>query len=189
MRKLLGLGLAFGLITTASPAEGQLDGRLSAEPFVGYGFFGELSDSDVELEADLMLGGRVAYELAPQWSVFGTVQRSSPSVSGSIGPVEIEEGEIVVYHWSVGGEFSYVPRGGAEGMLPILIEAGIGQARYEDPFDFSDLAVNLGIASALQLSDFVAVRFGANDYISNYGESDFGVVNQVFVRVGAELSF
>jgi hypothetical protein len=187
MRKLLTFGLAMGLVVAAAPAQAQLGGRLSAEPFVGYGFFGDIPESNAELEADLAYGGRVAYELAPQWAVFGTVQRSTPTVAGNFVGFEIEDGEVTVDHWSAGVEFSYVPRGGAEGMLPILLEAGLGQARYSG--DVSDLAVNIGIASALQLSDNLAIRYGANDYISNFGENDNGVVNQIFVRVGAELSF
>jgi hypothetical protein len=183
MRKLLGFSLALGLIVAASPADAQFGGRVSVEPFVGYGFFGELADTETELEADIAFGGRVAYELAPQWGVFGTFQRSTPTFEGAGGL----GGEVNVDHWSGGVEFSYVPRGGAEGMLPILLEAGLGQARYEG--GGSDLAVNIGIASALRLSDNLAIRYGANDYISNYGEADLGVINQIFVRVGAELSF
>src|SRR5690606_25621608 len=87
-------------------------------------------------------------------------------------------------HWSAGVEFSYVPRGGAEGMLPVLLEAGLGQTRYEGGSDF---AANIGIASRLQLTPMVAVRYGANDYISNYNGE--GVVNHVYVHVGAELTF
>jgi hypothetical protein len=91
-----------------------------------------------------------------------------------------------VDHWSTGIEFSYVPRGGAEGMLPILLEAGIGQARYDGMHN--DLAVNLGIASALQLTPIFGIRYGVNDYISNYRNGD-GIVHQIFARVGAEITF
>ena len=164
-----------GIITSmvVSPAEAQFDGRVSVEPYVGYGFFGDLPDTSFTLESDFALGGRVAYRITPQWSAFGNFQRSTPS-------------DVNVDHWSAGVEFSYVPRGGAEGMLPILIEAGLGQARYES--GPSDLAVNLGLASALQLSPNFAIRYGANDYISNYNGGN-GIVNQIFVQVGAELRF
>lgn len=176
---LLGGGLA-------SPLSAQMGGRLTAEPFVGYGFFGSLPDNGPRLEADIALGGRVGFALAPQWAVFGTFQRATPEIThAQLGGFRIGE-ELNVDHWSAGIEFSYVPRGGAEGMLPILMEAGLGQARYEG--GTSDLAVNLGLASALQLSPNFAIRYGANDYISNYRGGD-GIVNQIFVRVGAELRF
>jgi hypothetical protein len=180
MRKRIGAVAALALVLAAAPAEAQLGGRLSVEPFIGYGFFGGLPETNAELEADLAYGGRVAYALGPQWAVFGTFQRSTPEVTGANG------NDIDVDHWSGGVEFSYVPRGGAEGMLPILLEAGLGQARYEG--GNSDLAVNLGLASALQLTSNIAVRYGVNDYISNYGENDNGIINQIFVRVGAEVS-
>jgi hypothetical protein len=177
MKRIL---FAFTLLTavTAAPALAQAGGRLTVEPFVGYGFFGQLPDGP-ELEAALTYGARGGYQLAPQWSAFGAFQRSNPERSGILG------GDVNVDHWSAGIEFSYVPRGGAEGMLPILMEAGLGQARYEG--GNSDLAVNIGIASALQLTPNLAIRYGANDYISNYRGD--GIVNQIFVRVGAELRF
>jgi hypothetical protein len=173
------------VMLTALPAEAQLGGRLTIEPYVGYGFFGSLPETSGELEADLSIGGRVGFHLAPQWAVFANAQRSSPEVTGTLGGVDVEDGELTVDHFSAGVEFSYVPRGGAEGMLPILLEAGIGQTRYDG--GANDTAVNLGIASALRLSSNFAIRYGANDYISNYRGGD-GIVNHVVVRVGAEVS-
>jgi len=186
MMKRIGAVAAVAVALAAVPAEAQFGGRLSVEPFVGYGFYGGIPDSNAELEAAIAYGGRAAYALGPQWAVFGTYQRSSPEVSGTLGNVTVTGGEVDVDHWSAGVEFSYVPRGGAEGMLPILLEAGLGQARYDG--GSNDLAVNLGLASALQLAPNVALRYGVNDYISNFGEDDRGIVNQIFVRVGAELS-
>jgi hypothetical protein len=163
---------------SAAPLAAQLGGRLSLEPYATYGFFGDLPETEVELDGAVGLGGRVGYQLGEQWGVFGNFQRSRPTLNQT-------DNEVNVDHWSAGIEFSYVPRGGAEGMLPILFEAGLGQARYEDAFN--DLAVNLGIASALQLSNNFRVRYGVNDYISNYGE-DNGIVNHIFARIGAELA-
>ncbi len=171
MKKLIITGFALALALVATPADAQFGGRVTVEPYIGYGFYGDLPGPAGELEADLAYGGRVAYQLAPQWAAFGNFQRSSPS-------------GLTVDHWSAGAEFSYVPRGGAEGMLPILLEAGLGQARYPGG---SDMAVNIGLASALRLSPNLAIRYGVNDYISNY--DDEGVVNQFFARIGAELSF
>ena len=177
-------------VALATPASAQLGGRLAVEPYVGYGFFGDLGDSNLKLDAAIAFGGRASFQLSEQFALFGNFQRSQPEVLDFIGR---ESPKVDVHHYSAGVEFSYVPRGGAEGMLPVLLEAGLGQARYGfeelgGREDQSDLAVNLGIASALQFSPNFAIRYGANDYISNYG-GDGGIVNHLFVRVGAELKF
>lgn len=186
MRKRMILGLAIFAAVAAAPADAQFGGRISAEPFVGYGFFGSLPETSASLEADLTYGARLGYQMSPQWALFATGQRSTPEVTGSLAGVQISQGELTVDHWSAGVEFSYVPRGGAEGMLPILMEAGLGQARYAG--GSNDLAVNIGIASALRLSPNFAIRYGANDYISNYRNGN-GITNQIFVRVGGEFTF
>lgn len=180
MRKSILLTVVL-IAAAAVPAQAQLGGRITVEPYVGYGFFGDLPESFGRLEADLAYGGRAGYRFSPQWGIFGNFQRSTPEVTGAvIGGLS----EINVDQWSAGVEFSYVPRGGAEGMLPILLEAGLGQTRYER--GTNDLAVNIGLASALQLTPNLAIRYGANDYISNYRGGD-GIVNQITVRVGVEL--
>jgi hypothetical protein len=184
MRKLILLSVAIATVFTANQSEAQMGGRLSVEPYVGYNFFGDLPESDNRLEADLAYGGRVAYQMAPQWALFGNFQRSTPELI--TGVAEVSQGDRDVDHWSAGVEFSYVPRGGAERMLPVLLEAGVGQARYES--ETSDLAVNLGLASAIQFSPQIAIRYGVNDYISNYNGGD-GIVNHVTARVGAQISF
>ena len=124
--------------------------------------------------------------LSPQWAVFGNFQRTTPQVTGSPGAgIEVDQGEINLDHWSAGVEFSYVPRGGAEGMLPLLLEAGLGQTRYEGgPNEF---AANIGVASTLQLTPMFGIRYGANDYISSF--EDEGVVNHIYVHVGGEVTF
>jgi hypothetical protein len=165
-------------------AQGGTGGRLSVAPYVGYGFFGTLPDGP-RLEGAVAYGGRLAYQVAPQWALFASGQRSNPEVRGS--------GDAVVDHWSAGVEFSYAPRGGAEGILPVTIEAGLGEARQEfrgllSNRQVNDLAVNLGIGSALELSPRLAIRYGANGYIFNF-DGDRGVATQVFARLGAELSF
>lgn len=183
MRKLFAAALA--ALSLAAPASAQM-GRIGLEPFIGYGFFGQLPDDGPTIEADVAYGGRAFYQMSPQFAVFGTYQRSQPEVTG------LGSREATVDHWSGGVEFSYVPRGGAEGMLPIILEAGLGQARYEfegivGDAASSDLAVNLGISSALRFSPNFSIRYGANDYISSF--DDRGILNQIFVRVGAELRF
>lgn len=177
---------AAALMLTAVPALAQTGARIGVEPFVGYGFFGQLPDDGPTIEAAVAYGGRAFYQMSEQFAVFGTYQRSQPEVTGLLAS------ESTVDHWSGGVEFSYVPRGGAEGMLPVILEAGLGQARYDfqgtsSNEGMSDLAVNLGISSALRFTPNFSVRYGANDYISNF--DDRGVVNHIFVRVGGELRF
>lgn len=179
-RSLLTLAVAIAAAVVATPASAQFGGRVSVMPYVGYGFMGSLPETDVELEADIAFGARAAYHLSPQFSVFGNFQRSTPEVTSG----NTTGGSTDLDHWSAGVEFSYVPRGGAEGMLPVLLEAGLGQTRYEGR---SDIAANIGIASRLQLTPMVGVRYGVNDYISNYNGD--GIVNHIYVHVGAELTF
>ena len=181
-RSLLTFALILAAGLSASPAAAQFGGRISLMPYVGYGFLGSLPDTEAELEADIAFGCRAAYQFSPQFAVFGNYQRTTPEVSiEDVGTGE----EINLDHWSAGVEFSYVPRGGAEGMLPILLEAGLGQARFED--GPSEIAANVGIASAIQLHPMFALRYGANDYIFNY--NDQGMVNHIYVHVGAEVTF
>jgi hypothetical protein len=190
MKRVLFAFAAIAAVSTAPLAGQAAAPRFSAEPYLGYGFFGGLPDTNSRLEAAVAYGGRVAFQLSPQWAAFGNYQRSTPEQLTTVGGPDISRGNVDVDHWAAGVEFSYVPRGGAEGMLPIILEAGLGQARYDRlglNAAESDLAAKLGISSALQLSPNFGVRYGADSYISNF--RDQGIVNQVFVRVGAELSF
>ena len=179
--------LAIAALTTAvftaraSAQFAQQTGRLSVEPYAAYGFFGELPETGRELDAAVGYGGRVAYKFSPQFSLFGNYQRAQPELAGT---------SVTVDHWSAGVEFDFAPRGGAEGLIPVLLEAGVGQVRYDDlpgRGDASDIAANIGIGSAFRLSPNFAIRYGVNDYISNYNED--GIANHVFARIGAELRF
>jgi hypothetical protein len=177
--------LAAPLAAQQSPAP-----RFAVEPYVGYGFFGDLPGSTARLEPAIALGGRAAFQLAPQWAAFGNFQRAQPELRRVTAGVETGHGDVTVDQWAAGVEFSYVPRGGAVGMLPLVLEAGFGQTRYDRIAGSpeQDLAVKLGISSALRLSPNLAIRYGADDYISNF-RGDQGVVNQFTVRIGAELAF
>ena len=180
MRKIGFMGAVLAAAVLALPAAAQP--RISVTPYVGYGFYGKLPDGGPELGADVSYGGRAAYQLSPQWALFGNFQRSTPDVNGGA--------DATVDHWSAGVEFSYFPRQGAEGILPLMLEAGLGQVRYDFPSgtQVNDLAANIGVSSALALSPNLAVRWGVNDYISSF-EGDRGITNQIFAQVGAELSF
>ncbi|MBW3630455.1 MAG: outer membrane beta-barrel protein [Gemmatimonadetes bacterium] len=184
MKRTIAL-FALLLVGAAAPAAAQVGGRLSVQPYVGYGFFGTLPVNGPQLEESVAYGGRAAFKLSDQFALYGNFQRSQPNEAGTL------RRKIDVDHWSTGAEFSFVPRGGAEGMLPIILEAGLGQVRYGDQGLFgekdTDLLANIGIASALELSRNFAIRYGANDYISNYNGR--GLTNQIFVQVGAEITF
>jgi hypothetical protein len=181
-------GTAIFALAAAAPLAAQQ--RITVEPQVGYNFFGSLPGTSTELQPAIALGGRVGYQVAPQWAVFGNFQRSNPEIQGAnlaLPGVTIQQGRnINVDQWAAGVEFSYVPRGGAEGMLPIQLEAGLGQTRYEG--GVNDLAVKIGASSAIRFSPNLAVRYGVDDYISNF-RGDQGVVNQFTARIGAELRF
>lgn len=187
-KMLVAAGLLSAALAAPAMAQGVAAPRFSVEPYVGYGFFGELPETETTLESAVAYGGRAAFQLSPQWAVFGNYQRSEPKVEKGLSL--FRDNEATVDHWSGGIEFSYVPRGGAEGMLPIVLEAGLGQARY-DGFASgqteSDVAVKLGLSSALQLTPRFGIRYGADDYISNF--RDDGIVNQIFARAGVEISF
>jgi opacity protein-like surface antigen len=170
-------------IVPAAAAAQAPRSTVSIQPFAAYGFYGDLPGGP-RLEAAPAFGVRGTYHLTEEWGIFGEWQRSTPEARGLAADPRLD-------HWSAGVEFSYSPRGGAEGMLPIIFEVGLGQARYDWPGvlggSSSDLAVNLGVASALRMTPDLALRFGVNDYISSY--RDNRVVNQIFGRVGVELSF
>jgi hypothetical protein len=173
----------------AAPAAAQTaPTRFSLTPYAAYGFYGRLPDDGPDLKEAPAFGVRAAYHLSPQLALYGNFQRSQPEVESLGG------GDARVDHWSAGVEFSYAPRGGAENVIPLNLEAGIGQVRYDFPGGVlgdgrvNDLAANVGISSALSLGRNLAIRWGVNDYISNF-QGDSGLANQVFVNAGVELSF
>jgi hypothetical protein len=192
MRRLLSLAAAAAALS-AAPLAAQYGPRggdrtaFSVEPYAAYGFFGTLPAGGPRLDGDAAFGVRGALRINPQFALTGTWQHATPRVDG---------GErATVEHWAGGVEFDYHPREGASGIPPVVLEAGVGQVRYDfrdgfDSFDFkqNDIAANVGISSAIPLSRSVAVTYGVNDWISNW-EGDQGMVNQVFARVGAQINF
>ncbi len=188
MVKALMVCAALTVALVATPASAQFaqqTGRIALEPYAAYGFFGDLPGAGPNLEAAVGYGGKVGLKLSPQFALVGNYQHSEPEVKeGSLGPVTVG-GKTRVDHWSAGVEFDYAPRGGAEGLIPVLLEAGVGQVRYTDR---SDLAASIGIGSAFRFTPNFSIRYGVNDYISNYRGGD-GITNQLFGRIGAELRF
>lgn len=191
MVKALMVSAALSAAIVATPASAQFAqqaGRISLEPYVAYGFFGNLPGGGPNLQAAVAYGGKVGLKLSPQFALIGNYQRSEPEDQDFAGS------QVTVDHWSAGVEFDYAPRGGAEGLIPILLEAGVGQVRYPSGDRFfassslNDLAANIGIGSAFRFTPNFSIRYGVNDYISNYRGGD-GITNQVFGRIGAELRF
>lgn len=182
-RSLFALAL---VAAAAAPAAAQTGSRFSIEPYGAYGFYGRAGEDGPRLSESEAYGARAGVRLSPALGLFGNYQRSTPEVE-SVGG-----GEATVDHWSAGVELNLAPRGRVAGIPPVLVEAGVGQARYEfdTPLrpDVTDLAFNVGIGSKIELGQTVAIRYGANDYISNFGD-DQGTTHQVFVRAGLEFNF
>jgi hypothetical protein len=181
------LAAAVLLAAVAAPAAAQLPGRhLSVEPFATYGFYGKLPETSARLEGDWGLGARASLRVLPRFALFVTAQRSTPRVLGQLGFGDVASGgNLTVDSWSAGLEYSRFPSGGVEGILPLVLSAGLGQVSYED--GPTDLAANLGIATGMQIGSNFALRYGFTDYVSRF-DGDRGWVNQYFLRVGGELS-
>jgi hypothetical protein len=163
----------------AAPAAAQL---LAVEPFGTYGFYGSLPETNARLEGGWGFGARATLRFAPRLAAFGTAQRSAPELLGRLPfGVAVSGDKVTVDHWSAGLEYSRY----REGALPLALSAGIGQVRYED--GPTDLAGSVGAAAGARLGPNFALRYGITDYVSRF-DGDRGWVNQVFVRVGGELS-
>jgi hypothetical protein len=159
----------------------------TVEPYAAYGFYGSLPDGGARLDAAPAFGVKGGLKLSPGFGLTATYQNSRPRVEGG--------SRATLEHYSVGVQFDYAPREGAEGIPPVSLEAGIGQVRYEGSGAFglfrteaADLAANVGIGSGIRLGRSFAITYGVNDWISNW-QGDRGMVNQVFARVGAQIRF
>ena len=181
-RKIL-LAAALLAALPSAPAAAQL---LTVEPFATYGFFGSLPETSARLEGGWGFGARATLRFAPRLAAFGTAQRSAPELLGTLPFGVVVSGDrVTVDHWSAGLEYSRYRGGEGPGALPLALSAGVGQVRYED--GPTDLAASLGAAAGARLGPNFALRYGITDYVSRY-DGDRGWVNQVFVRVGGELS-
>ena len=183
MTKKILLAAALLAALPAAPAAAQV---LAVEPFGTYGFYGSLPETSARLEGGWGFGARATLRFAPRLAAFGTVQRSAPEVLGQLPfGVAVSGDKVTVDHWSAGLEFSRRRGDVGPGAMPLALSAGLGQVRYED--GPTDLAGSLGAAAGARLAPNFALRSGITDYISRY-DGDRGWVNQVFVRVGGELS-
>jgi hypothetical protein len=183
MTKKILFAAALLALLPAAPAAAQL---LAVEPFGTYGFYGSLPETNARLEGGWGFGARATLRFAPRLAAFGTAQRSAPELLGRLPfGAAISGDKVTVDHWSAGLEYSRFREGDGPGALPLALSAGIGQVRYED--GPTDLAGSLGAAAGARLGPNFALRYGITDYVSRF-DGDRGWVNQVFVRVGGELS-
>ncbi|HEX2189748.1 MAG TPA: hypothetical protein VHG51_12655 [Longimicrobiaceae bacterium] len=186
MKKQILSGVVLLAAALAAPGPAAAQGRLAVEPSVGWGFFGTLPDTRARLEGGWAYGARAAIRPLARWGVYGHVQRSRPQLLGQLPFTGVDSGDrITVEHWSAGLEYSYHRwETGAEA-LPLVLQAGIGRTSYEG--GPSDAAVSLGVSGGVPFAPGVSLRYGINDYLSNY-DGGAGWVNQVFARIGLELS-
>lgn len=183
MTKKILMAAALLAVLPAAPAAAQV---VAVEPFGTYGFYGSLPETSARLETGWGFGARATLRFAPRLAAFGTVQRSAPELLGQLPFGEAVSGDrVTVDHWSAGLEFSRYGGDAGPGAIPLALSAGLGQVRYED--GPTDLAGSLGASAGARLAPNFALRYGITDYISRY-DGDRGWVNQVFVRVGGELS-
>lgn len=164
------------------PLAAQSGGRVHLAPFAAVGVFGDLPD-DSRLRAAPAYGLRASLRVDGGWALFGSFQRARPGVEepGSVlgaGP------RVRVDHWSVGVAHAYRPDGKPRA-LPLVVEAGAGQARYGGS-GHADLAVVLGMGSALLLDERAALRFGATSHVSRF--HGLGSANQLFLHLGLDVA-
>jgi hypothetical protein len=184
---VLGAALAAACVCAggAGAQETEAARRFRIAPFVTYGFYGALPDDGPELRGDVGLGVRAAVSLAPRWAVYGVFRRTTP---------ELEEGgRVEADHWSAGAEYTLFPGPAGEDGVPLRLEAGVGQARFRfggvgSRGSFQDLAVHVGIASELRITRALSLRYGAEDYASDFGDGE-GIVHHFFAHAGGELRF
>lgn len=186
MKKKLLSGAVLLSAALAAPLPAAAQGRVAVEPSVGWGFYGTLPDTRARLEGGWAYGARAAVRPLARWGVYGHAQRSRPRLLGQLPFGTAESGDrVTVDHWSAGLEYSYHRWDATGEALPLVLQAGIGRASYEG--GPSDPAANLGVSGGARLAPGVTLRYHLNDYVSNY-DGDRGWVNQVFARVGVELS-
>lgn len=176
---LAGVLLALAL---PAPLAGQRVGRVHVAPFVAHGLFGNLPD-DARLRPAPAYGLRGSLHAGGGWALFGSYQRARPVV-GEPGSVLGAGPRVRVDHWSVGVEHAYRPEGKPHA-LPLVLETGVGQARY-GASGHEDLAVVLGMGSALRLHERAALRFGATSHVTRF--HGLGSANQLFLHLGLDIA-
>jgi hypothetical protein len=180
------LAAAAGLALASTDLTAQQSPAVSIEPYVGYGFYGSLPDGP-NIEGAPIYGGRLGVAVSPRWGVYGRFQTSNPDVtftSATLPGAGFQSGSSQrVSQWAAGVEYDVIPVNTAP--IPITFNLGAGQAQYE--FADDDLAVNLGLSSAIQLAPALGVRLGASNFVSDYRGN--GLTHQLFLTAGAELSF
>lgn len=182
MQKRVLLVGALLTLALAAPLAAQTGGRVHLVPFAAYGLFGSLPD-DTRLRRAPAYGLRASLGAGAGWALFGSYQRARPAVAEA-GSVLGAGPRVRVDHWSVGVEHAYRPAGKPRA-LPLVLEAGAGQARYGGGGN-ADLAVVLGMGSALHLGERAALRFGVSGHISRF--RGLGSANHRFLHLGLDVA-
>ena len=155
------------LATIMMPASGQ-DLNIEVTPLIGYRFAGEFAATDAEIHNTIELSEEVSFGLITAWSVD-----------------RARQGEVLISHYnstfSESADFSasntdlaitYAHLGGNvpinNDLLPLKVTGGLGltylspkASQLDDETRFS---INIGLASAIELSEHVSFRIDSRLY-------------------------
>ncbi len=155
------------LATVMLPASGQ-DLNIEVTPLVGYRFAGEFATTDAKIHNTIELSEEVSFGLITAWSVdrgrqaevlishYNTTFSESVDFSAS-------NTELAITYAHLGGN---VPIN--NDLLPLKVTGGLGlsylspqASQLDDEIRFS---INIGLASAIELSEHVSFRIDSRLY-------------------------
>jgi hypothetical protein len=155
------------LATIMMPASGQ-DLNIEVTPLIGYRFAGEFAATDAEIHNTIELSEEVSFGLITAWSVD-----------------RARQGEVLISHYnstfSESADFSasntdlaitYAHLGGNvpinNDLLPLKVTGGLGltylSPRASQLDDETRFSINIGLASAIELSEHVSFRIDSRLY-------------------------
>jgi hypothetical protein len=155
------------LATIMMPASGQ-DLNIEVTPLIGYRFAGEFAATDAEIHNTIELSEEVSFGLITAWSVD-----------------RARQGEVLISHYnttfSESVDFSasntdlaitYAHLGGNvpinNDLLPLKVTGGLGltylSPRASQLDDETRFSINIGLASAIELSEHVSFRIDSRLY-------------------------
>lgn len=155
------------LATIMMPASGQ-DLNIEVTPLIGYRFAGEFAATDTEIHNTIELSEEVSFGLITAWSVD-----------------RARQGEVLISHYnttfSESVDFSasntdlaitYAHLGGNvpinNDLLPLKVTGGLGltylSPRASQLDDETRFSINIGLASAIELSEHVSFRIDSRLY-------------------------
>jgi hypothetical protein len=155
------------LATIMMPASGQ-DLNIEVTPLIGYRFAGEFAATDAKIHNTIELSEEVSFGLITAWSVD-----------------RARQGEVLISHYnstfSESADFSasntdlaitYAHLGGNvpinNDLLPLKVTGGLGltylSPRASQLDDETRFSINIGLASAIELSEHVSFRIDSRLY-------------------------